>query len=218
MLTHKSASSPNLSFTLWIEPHLCLPFRPLPSKKSSLRVVPKLTYLVACPHSTESVCHVLATHQFRVFTLLFPLLVQSPQEWIGLDQGLGLNPLLALLLKEVVSAQETCTELRRNWGPDRARVRFVQSVDSPLLLTPSPREGLRSLHSWNCWKIPGQGPQDPPSPCTLRPGPGLWAEPQCHLVASWELSLWLCQWPKMLLSSLVTPSCFLQRILESNQI
>ena len=30
--------------------------------------------------------------------------------------------------------------------------------------TPSPREGLRSLHSWNCRKIPGQGHQDPPSP------------------------------------------------------
>ena len=89
-------------------------------------------------------CHVLATHQFRVFTLLFPLLVQSPQEWLGLDQGLGLNPLLALLLKEVVNAQETCTELRRNWGPEQGQVQslFSQWI-SLLLLHPKPQGRLK---------------------------------------------------------------------------
>lgn len=45
MLTHNSASSPNLSFTLWIEPHLCLPFKATSSRKSSLRLEPKLIYL-----------------------------------------------------------------------------------------------------------------------------------------------------------------------------
>ena len=86
----------------------------------------------------------MATHQFCVFTLLFPLLVQSPQEWLGLDQGLGLNPLLALLLKEVVNAQETCTELRRNRGPEQGQVQslFSQWI-SPLLLHPKPQGRLK---------------------------------------------------------------------------
>lgn len=79
-----------------------------------------------------------------LYASLFPLLVQFPQERLGLDQGLGLNPLLALLLKEVVSAQETCTELRRNWWPEQGQVQslFSQWI-SPLLLHPKPQGSLK---------------------------------------------------------------------------
>lgn len=53
VLMSSSASSLGISFPVWIEPHLCLPFKPTSSRKPSVRLMAEVDFsLSSCPHST----------------------------------------------------------------------------------------------------------------------------------------------------------------------
>lgn len=125
-LMPSSSSSLGLSFPLWAEPHRCLPFQLTSSRKPSIWLVARVDFSWSLgPHST-------AHHRFYLFMVLylFHMFVQFPslqKGRIACGRAWDLSfwwPYSAFL-KEVVSAQETCSEVEINWGPNLG---YVQSL------------------------------------------------------------------------------------------